>query len=421
MSLSASKGHRFQNSLDMVAARSTLIVDLTQPSGTDNAWSMLDSPMMDSPILGRMSSFNKGKAIARDKPVPAPLSTTPINVAPLVIRKANVAPLDIKKIRRRGFMTGVQLDLPKTPQPAPRSPLIISTTAPMSPPLDTALTFTAEWDLTQRAFVFTPFEAAYPLSAASSHPTVSPIPDDVQSLADTVGLNERGDSLEDDDESPSPSSSATSPCSEIFDVDSVYSQDDSSSKDDCTAPSSASASSSPHALYSKPAASSSSFARQVTLNLFEEELHRVTSSESKKSDFDKGCYEEMDEDLLLAPMDVFHRMLYDTTEAEARRSMLFLNKSTSHLPTKRSTEESPLPPLGPGLVAVKPPSPGSLRSLDDTSSVSPSDFPSVPAVIISRHSRNLSFPAGGPRLRPKGPRRKRNFSADIAGVLHLKR
>lgn len=42
--------HRFQNSLDMVAARS-VYVDLTQPSGTDNAWSM-----MDSPTLGRMWS-----------------------------------------------------------------------------------------------------------------------------------------------------------------------------------------------------------------------------------------------------------------------------------------------------------------------------------------------------------------------------
>lgn len=76
MSSASQAKHLLQNSLDMVAARSTLLVDLTQPSGTDNAWSMLDSPMLDSPTLGRMSSFIKGKALAREKPVPAPLSIT---------------------------------------------------------------------------------------------------------------------------------------------------------------------------------------------------------------------------------------------------------------------------------------------------------------------------------------------------------
>ena len=63
-------GHQTQPSLEMVAERSTLIVDLTQPSGTDNAWSMIDSP-----TLGRMSSFSKTKAV-RTKPVPAPLTLT---------------------------------------------------------------------------------------------------------------------------------------------------------------------------------------------------------------------------------------------------------------------------------------------------------------------------------------------------------
>ena len=82
-------------------------------------------------------------------------------------------------------MTDVQLNLPPTPQPPLRTP---QAQTPVSPSPQTALTFTAEWDLHQRAFVFTPFETSYPLSATSLYPSVSPVPDDVASMADTVAV-----------------------------------------------------------------------------------------------------------------------------------------------------------------------------------------------------------------------------------------
>ncbi|THH23082.1 hypothetical protein EUX98_g8100 [Antrodiella citrinella] len=341
----------------MVAARPTLIVDLTQsPSGTDNAWSMLDSPILDSPVLGRMSSFHNGKAHLGGKPVPAPIFTAVTNVAPLAIRKANVAPLDIKKIRRRGFMTGVQLDLPPTPQPPLRSPL---SRPQFSSPPSTALTFTAEWDLTQRAFVFTPFETSYPLSATSPQTSVSPVPDDVASLADTVAFTENG-ILVAEFTPASPSSSVTTPCSDIFDDASIYSQDDQMMES--TAPSSASAPSmSPPALYSKPEVSSeTSLTRQITLHLFEEELHRCVQSESDEPDFDKECYEEMDEDLIAAPLDVFEQMLYDSTKRDSRQSVLVLrHKSIPRIPINLSMQSMPSLNHGQGLAHFGPYSPDS--------------------------------------------------------------
>lgn len=328
-------------------------------------------------------------------------------------------------------MSGVQLDLPKTPQPQPRSPLA---GPPMSasPSPQTALTFTAEWDLAQRAFVFTPFETSYPSSATSLYPSISPVPDDVQSLADTVALTEGGDQLE---VTPaSPSSSVTTPCSEIFDDVSVYSQDDPVNQEaESTAPSSASAQSmSPHGLYCKPggtsssSSSSSSLTRQITLHLFEEELQRATQSESNDSDFDKGCYEEMDEDLLRAPMDVFERMLWDAaTEVDVARLSRLLPPTIRFIATLPDSNHDasaekvsvPLPPLGPGIAAaVKPYSPSSLSSPESPAE----DITPPSSVTVSRHSRNLSFPTPA-RQRPKGPRRKRNLSADIATALRLKR
>lgn len=303
-------------------------------------------------------------------------------------------------------MSGVQLDLPPTPQPPQRSPLAISTTIPLSSPPSTALTFTAEWDLTQRAFVFTPFESSYPLSATSPYPTVSPVPDDVASVSDTVALTE------DDDQAapveitpPSPSSSVSTPYSELFDDASVYSQDDDVMREpETSAPSSASAPSmSPHGLYAKPeASSSSSLSRLVTLHLFEEELHRSIPADSNDSDFDKECYEEMEEDLILAPKDVFERMLWESTREDARRSQLYLHTNTPRdIYPNFSRQTVPLLPLGPGSAVAELHSP--------ESPYSPYSQPS--AGTVAHHSRNLSFPSPGVRLRPKGPRRRRNLSA----------
>lgn len=50
MAPSATVKRRFQNSLDMIAARSLRTVDRSIQSGTGNAWCI-----MDSPTLGKMS------------------------------------------------------------------------------------------------------------------------------------------------------------------------------------------------------------------------------------------------------------------------------------------------------------------------------------------------------------------------------
>ncbi len=49
MAPSAIVKHRFQNSLDMIAARSLRTTDRSLQSGTGNAWCI-----MDSPTLGKM-------------------------------------------------------------------------------------------------------------------------------------------------------------------------------------------------------------------------------------------------------------------------------------------------------------------------------------------------------------------------------
>ena len=320
-------------------------------------------------------------------------------------------------------MADVQLDLPPTPLPPLRTPLSIPpmspSPSPMSPSPQTALTFTAEWDLTQRAFVFNPFETSYPLSATSIYPTVSPVPDDVISVADTVAVGEGAERGVVEVVPASPSSSVTTPCSEIFDDVSVYSQDDVEVKElDSSAPTSASVPSlSPHGLYSKSEGSSSSLARQITLHTFQEELNRSIHSESNESDFDKGCYEEMDDDLLLAPMSVFERMLWDSTVVESR-----LSKSSVHnilppdVPFSLSTESVPLLPSESGYTSTQSDSPDSPHPPHVTFA----DIIPPPPMTVASHGRNLSFSSFGIRQRPKGPRLRRNFSADIAGAFRLK-
>ena len=108
MAPSAKIRHRFQNSLDIVAARSFSYIDLTQPSGTDNAWSIVDSPTLgragssDSPALGRLSTIPSpasGDADMIDSPILGRMSgiarrlewlaAEPSPVLPMIVRLFN--------------------------------------------------------------------------------------------------------------------------------------------------------------------------------------------------------------------------------------------------------------------------------------------------------------------------------------------
>ncbi|KZT03930.1 uncharacterized protein LAESUDRAFT_761524 [Laetiporus sulphureus 93-53] len=144
---------RFKNSLDMVAARPEVFVDLvTSPSSTDNARSMVDSP-----VLGQLS----GVALSNK------------DVDPLRVRRAvpavHVAPLNVKKKRRKALLSGAHLYLPASPLP------------PATPGLtpQTSLTFTAEWSATQRGFLFTPLTNESLRSDISPRSPLAYIPDDV--------------------------------------------------------------------------------------------------------------------------------------------------------------------------------------------------------------------------------------------------
>jgi len=423
--------HRFQNSLDMVAARSTL-VDLTRPSGTDNAWSMVDSP-----TLGRRPSFAPRRIEliqGEPSPIPSPLPRLTINIAPLEPRKVDVsplsikkangsssagenkvtlslgpipAPLDIKKIRRRALTTNVRLVLPPSPLPPPRSPVLFSP-ALLSPNSattpQTGLTFTAEWDLNRSTFVFTPFETSYPLSAISPVAKTSPIPDDVASEVITVAESRYG---EDEQTSPaSPSSSISSRYSDIFDTPispSIYSTF-SHERRPSTASTATPLSTTEMSFKPEASSSSSSLNHQVTVQLFEDELHRTLHTESR-TDFDKGCYEEMDEDLLMAPMDVFTQMLWE------------------------STEETPIPIVPQEVVGSSQMAAEGEKVIPDVpSNASLESMPhSHEAAMLRRHNLPPRLiipppPQNLPMQPPKTssrPRRRRNFSDDLVHRLQI--
>lgn len=136
---------------------------------------------------------------------------------------------------------------------------------------------------------------------------VSPVPDDIG--VDAMSVTDVHTTEIAQPDSPT-SSISSSPCSEIFDTDFIYHSRKMSSS---TAPSSAAP------LSAKPESSSTSLTKELTIHLFEEELNRSIPPASRDTEFDKGLYEDIDEDLLMAPMDVFERLLWESTvESEAR-------------------------------------------------------------------------------------------------------
>lgn len=92
------------------------------------------------------------------------------------MQAANVAPLNIKKIRRRALTNASSIDLGLPPSPLPPISNGSEASTSASPP-PTGFTFTAEWDLTKKSFVFTPLRDAHsPMSSASPRSVRSPVP-----------------------------------------------------------------------------------------------------------------------------------------------------------------------------------------------------------------------------------------------------
>ncbi len=269
----------------------------------------------------------------------------------------NVAPLNIKKIRRRGLVSGVHLTLPPSPLP---------TGSPKHSPPETALTFTAEWDLTENTFVFTPFESSYPPSSVSSQFSRSPVPVNVDE--DTVSRSaslispsvyssmlsphpaftpSRPSYVGDDRMAPnrpesikgndSAASSHGTPVSSIFDRNSMYSHSRQLSQSTVAS-----------SVLEDPskcgqATSSVPITRETALHTFKQELHRAVPEPDDKSDFDRGVVDEMDQDLLMAPMHAFEKTLWESTESDAqaiRRSVVGQVATVFPNATRR---ERPLP------------------------------------------------------------------------------
>lgn len=112
MAPSAKIRHRFQNSLDIVAARSLSYVDLTQPSGTDNVWSIVDSPTLgragtiDSPTLGRLSKINSpalGNADMIDSPILGRMSGIARRLEWLAAEPSPVLPTIVRSLKFRAY------------------------------------------------------------------------------------------------------------------------------------------------------------------------------------------------------------------------------------------------------------------------------------------------------------------------------
>lgn len=254
---------------------------------------------------------------------------------------ADTAPLNVKKIRRRGLVSGVHLALPPSPLPLTVTSLTATTPRTSSTP-GTALTFTAEWDLTQNTFVFTPFESEYPHSAVSPRFLLSPVPVNVDddslprspapttpsfystftpsraSMQVLISPHQKSWSsgfviVTDDQEEPAAavaddasSSEPSTPVSPIFDSPSEYSHGRKFSQS--TAASSVTDLVLPEAEKSAPPKAEGDAAQ-----IFAKESHRAVPATTDGGDVIQDAYKELDQDLILSPMDVFERTLWEAT------------------------------------------------------------------------------------------------------------
>ncbi|CCM02967.1 uncharacterized protein FIBRA_05082 [Fibroporia radiculosa] len=271
---------RFEGSLDMVAARPELFVDLvSSPSSTDNAWSMVDSP-----VLGRRTNGSRLREVTNQR----------VDISRKIISAAPVAPLNIKKMRRRAMLKGVHLVLPASPMP------------PTTPGPSTSLTFTAEWDSTQRGFLFTPL-GDEPSSARSVQATISPVPDDIEEES-RYGDSEPEVPLADDPHPNSPMSCSST--SSVFSHSSSLFIHNRKQSTTSTAPSSICDDD------AKLTLSSSTSLRSQTSHSAQSEADCVAVVlEPVELDY---CLEGIDEDVLADPWQAFDSLCWESVEEPLR-------------------------------------------------------------------------------------------------------
>ncbi|PCH35722.1 hypothetical protein WOLCODRAFT_140045 [Wolfiporia cocos MD-104 SS10] len=286
---------RFADSLDMVAARPILSIDLvSSPISLDNAWSMVDSPVLGHPTDSVQQS---GPSVPRIEH---------LRIQKKSARVAPVAPLNIKKARRKGLLSGVQLVLPTTPLPP--------STPGMTP--QTSLTFTAEWD-DDRGYLFTPLSSAPRSAAVTTQVSPRSIPDDIteeshQEVELGSGLADHGHDYR--PESPMSCSSGSS---------------DSSSRSSCYSGRSLFSESGPLFIHERKPSTVSTCpssvmddtdaktsespctreqAAQELVAQLEAEIHRTACVKQ----LDSSCLEGMDQALLLDPWSAFDLLCWES-------------------------------------------------------------------------------------------------------------
>lgn len=280
---------RFENSLDMVAARPELSVGLvSSPSSTDSAWSMLESPVLGlSPNVVRFSEITNRQV----QPLRLPRKAAPA---------VPVAPLNIKKMRRRGLVSGITLVLPASPLPLATPGL----SAGLTP--QTSFTFTADWDANERGFLFTPLCEAPP-TAFSPRTPAGPVPDDIEeepvsAPADVVSRRPA---------SPTPSS-ASSASSVFSDSASLFMHGRKAST----------ASTAPSSIFPEPEPEIKSAPQpspvEDPLRMVEAELERVAPL-PKSEAFDKSCLMMLDDELLRNPWQAMTSLCWESVDEPVAR------------------------------------------------------------------------------------------------------
>ncbi|EMD33229.1 hypothetical protein CERSUDRAFT_118270 [Gelatoporia subvermispora B] len=317
----AAHRRRFENSLDLTAARPEFGVELIAPSGTDNAWS-IDSPtlgwIIDAPSLSPVAGPSSSSACTRGSSSLRASST----MAAMRVPSIPTTPAHVKKTRRRALISGVHLVLPRTPLPPP---------TPGGGP-HTALTFTAEWDASQHEFFFTPLCESAPKSSCSPGPSAttsttaimtSPVPFDV----------DEADYFEDPRRSLSPAVPRSAPITKRFKAlspcsarpiprsasPSSGSVSSSSSKSSNTSHEPSSPSSPPTTAptsfvddLEKSKAYGTLFTSQMSASLLVADMRR-TIGDNLEDAFDASCLDGVDEDVLSSPWLAFHKQCYETT------------------------------------------------------------------------------------------------------------
>ncbi|KAL6305066.1 hypothetical protein BKA93DRAFT_229278 [Sparassis latifolia] len=265
-----------------VAARPNLSVDLGHTSRTEIAWSIVDSP-----VLGRIefTSSRSSDVVSQKTVEPSPSPNLK------AFSTCIISPLNVKKNRRRGLISGARLVLPPSPLPP---------ATPGRTP-QTALTFTAEWDSTEREFFFSPVSEEQPSSSISLKVLFSPVPVDID--AESHGIESTRCTPPD-----TPYSSADS---RSFPSDDIFIEERKESIS--TAPTSA-------VDGSRSIHQESPVPPRVPFYMFETEMRRSIAVSESDEAYDKTCFEGLDEDVLLHPWMAFDSLCWGSAIERLRAS-----------------------------------------------------------------------------------------------------